>query len=318
MTVDGRRLLLVAAAVVAVIAVAAWLLIGRGDGDEDEGAPASAGVSLGKLKQIAATIPHPVYWAGSRSGTTYELTRTQDGRVYIRYLPLGTEPGSSRGDFLTIGTYPQDKAFSTLKATARKQGASTIRLGGGGLAFRDVNRPSSVYAAYPGSDYQIEVFDPSGAKALQLVRAGKVAPLVRPASRAASVQQLDALPATLGHPVYWAGARGGATYELTQTRSGRVFIRYLPPDARVGTSVGYLTVGTYPQQNAFANVKARAAKLQATTIKLARGGLAYIDTKRPTSAYLAYPDGKVQVEVYSPEAKETERLVTGGAIRPVG
>jgi hypothetical protein len=315
MTVERRRRLLSAVVAAALIAVAAWLLIGRGD--DDDSTPAAAGVSLGKLKQIAATIPHPVYWVGARSGTEYELTRTQDGRIYIRYLPPGTEAGTSRGDILTVGTYPQQRAFETLRATARAQGAETVRLSGGGLAFRDTNRPSSVYAAYPGSDYQIEVFEPSGARALRLVRAGKVAPLARPASQAASLEQLKDLAADLGHPIYWAGARPDTTYELTRTKSGRVYIRYLPPGVRVGASQGYLTVGTYPQRNAFANVKARAAKLQATPIKLPGGGVAYIDTSRPTSAYLAYPDGEVQVEVYSPKARQTERLVTGGGIKPV-
>ncbi len=300
----------------ALVAVAAWVLLGRGD--EDDSRSASAGVSLPRLKQIVAGIPHPVYWAGPRRGTKYELTRTQDGRTYIRYLPRGTEVGSPREDFLTVGTYPQDKAFETLKATARQQHAETIRLGGGGLAFRDENRPASVYAAYPSSDYQIEIFQPSGDSALGLVRAGKLVPLVAPRSTAASLEQLNALAATLSHPVYWAGPQPGTTYELTRTKGGRVYIRYLPQGVRVGTSDRYLTIGTYPQRNALANAKARAAKLGATTIELADGGLAYIDKDRPTSAYIAYPDGEVQVEVFAPDPARTEDLVTGGAIQALG
>ncbi len=317
MTAEGRRWLVSVAVLAAVGAAAAWLLIGQGD-DEDESGPASAGVSLAKLKTIAATVPHPVYWAGPRPGMKYELTRTQDGRIYIRYLPRGTKVGSSRGDFLTVGTYPQEKAFATLKATAREQQVRTVRLGGGGLAFRDRNRPTSVYAAYPSSDYQIEVFQPSGKGALGLVREGKLVPLVAPKSQTASLQQLNALAATLRHPLYWVGPQPKTTYELTRTKDGGAYIRYLPPDVEAGSNDTYLTVGTYPQRNAFANVKARAAKLQVTTIRLPGGGLAYIDKNHPTSAYLAYPDGKVQVEVYSPDAAQTERLVTGGAIKPVG
>jgi hypothetical protein len=316
MTAPRRRWLVSAAVLAAAIALAVWLLIGRdGDGDEDESAP--AGVSLGRLREIAATIPHPVYWTGARSGTKYELTRTDDGRVYIRYLPPGTEVGSARGDFLTVGTYPQENAFQTLRATARQQGVPTIRLRGGGLAFRDTNRPSSVYAAYPSSDYQIEVFQPSGERAVELVSGGRLVPLVKPESEAASVGDLKVLATTLGHPIYWVGARTETTYELTETRGGRVYLRYLPSGTQVATSEPHLTIGTYPQENAFANVKARAAKLQATTITLPGGALAYIDTKRPTSAYLAYPGGRVQVEVYSPDAKQTEGLVTRGAIKPV-
>ena len=45
---------------------------------------------------------------------------------------------------------------------------------------------------------------------------------------AASVDQLNALAARLGHPIYWAGPKAGYRYELTQTSTGKVFIRYLP------------------------------------------------------------------------------------------
>jgi hypothetical protein len=304
-----------------LVAVLVWGLVGRGD-DEERAQPTrstAVGVSLQRLNAIAATIPHPLYWAGARPGHTYELTRTEDGRIYIRYLPPGTKVGSPREDFLTVGTYPQDRAFETLKATARKQGAGMIRLSGGGLAFQDSNRPASVYAAYPSSDYQIEVFEPSGDRALQLVRAGKLVPLTRPASEAASATDLEALATRLGHPIYWAGARQNTTYELTRTKDGRVYIRYLPPGVSVGhSSPRYLTVGTYPQRNALDTLKARAAKLKVTTIKVAGGGLAYIDKNRPTSAYIAYPDLDLQVEVYTPDPARTEDLITAGEIEPVG
>jgi len=315
----GRKLVAALALVAVAVAILVWLLV-RDDGTE-RSSPKRAtatGVSLEKLNAIAATVPHPVYWAGAQPGSTYELTRTGDGRIYIRYLPRGTKPGSARGDFLTVGTYPQQNAFETLKATATAQDAETIPLSGRGLAFQDSNRPTSVYAAYPGSDYQVEVFAPSGGRALELVRAGKLAPLVTPASRAASRAQLRSLASALGHPVYWAGARRDTTYELTRTKDGRVYVRYLPRGVRIGdNSARYDTVGTYPQRDTFTNLTAAAAKLQATVFDLPGGGRAYIDTKRPTSAYLAYPGADVQVEVYTPDPAKTEQLVTSREIRPV-
>jgi hypothetical protein len=317
-----RPLLLAAVVVIAVVAaLLVWVLAGQGD-DEDEAQPTRApavGVSLQRLNAIAATIPHPVYWAGAQPGNNYEFTRTEDGRIYIRYLPRGTKVGTPRGSFLTVGTYPQDNAFETLRATSRRQGAATMRLRDGGLAFQDQNRPTSVYAAYPGSEYQVEVFDPTGERALELVRSGKVVPLVRPASEAASAAELKALAKELGHPIYWAGPDPETTYELTRTKAGRVYIRYLPPGVRVGdSSADYVAVGTYPQRNAVNKLKASAVKLRATTIELPGGGLAYIDTKRPTSAYIAYRDQDVQVEVYTPDPARTERLVTSRKIEPVG
>jgi hypothetical protein len=317
MTVGTRRRLVSGAVITAVAGIAVWLVAGR-SGDDDEAGPRSAGVSLAELKQIAAGIPHPVYWAGPRRGMQYELTRTKDGRIYIRYLPRGTEVGSSRGDFLTVGTYPQDNAFQTLKATARKQGVATIPLADGGLAFRDTNRPASVYAAYPSSDLQIEVFQPSGGGALKLVRDGRLLRLVAPASRQASVEELEALPAALAHPVYWLGPRGNSTYELTRTKDGRVYIRYLPRGATVGSAKPYVTVGSYPQRDALANVKRRAANLGATPIEVGDGGVAYIDKNRPTSAYVAYPDTNVQIELFAPDAGQTEGLLTGGSLKPIG
>jgi hypothetical protein len=315
----GRKLVAALALVAVAVAILVWLLV-RDDGTErSPGRAAATGVSLEKLNAIAATVPHPVYWAGAQRGSTYELTRTGDGRIYIRYLPPGTKPGSARGDFLTVGTYPQPDAFETLKATASAQHAETIPLSGGGLAFQDTNRPTSVYAAYPGSDYQVEVFAPPGDRALELVRTGKLAALVTPASRAASRAQLRSLASALGHPLYWAGARRNTTYEVTRTKDGRVYVRYLPLGVRVGDkSAGYDTVGTYPQRDTLTNLKAAAAKLQATVFDLPGGGRAYIDTKRPTSAYLAYPGADVQVEVYTPDPAKSERLVTSREIRPVG
>jgi hypothetical protein len=317
---NRRRALAVLGLVVVAGAVAVWLLVGRGGGEpaRPPTRATAAGVSPQRLNAIAAGIPHPVYWVGARPKNAYEFTQTKDGRIYIRYLPPGTKVGSARGDFLTVGTYPLQQAFDTLRATARKQRAATIRLDDGGLAFQDKNRPTSVYAAYPGSDFEIEVFEPSGGQAMELVRGGKLAPLVKPSSRAASVADLRALAAGLGHRIYWAGPARNRTYELTTTKDRRVYIRYLPPGVQPGArGANYVTVGTYPQPNAFTLLKATAAKLQATPIKLPGGGLAYIDTSRPTSAYLAYPDHDLQVEVYTPDPAETERLLTSREIVPV-
>lgn len=312
--------LLALAAAAAVVALVIWLLAGR---DDDRGAQPSrataAGVSLGRLNALAAAVPHPVYWAGPQPRSTYEFTQTPDGRIYIRYLPPGTKVGSPRGDFLTVGTYPQPRAFETLEATARRQGTATIRLDGGGRAFRDENRPTSVYAAYPGSDYQIEVYEPSGDRALRLVRDGKLSALVKPSSERASEAELRSLEAELGHPIYWAGPDSGSRYELTRTKDGRIYVRYLPSGVRVGDPrADFVTVATYPQRNALASLEASAAKIQATTIDLPGGGRAYIDTTRPTSAYAAFPDADVQVEVYTPDPERTERLVTSREIEPVG
>jgi hypothetical protein len=216
-----------------------------------------------------------------------------------------------------VGTYPLAHAFATLRATAKKQGAKLIHLAGGGIAFQYKGRPTSVYLAFPGSNYQIEVFDPSPARALQVVRTGQVQPVGVP-STAASLTQLKTLAITLGHPIYWAGTNPRTTYELTKTSDGSVYIRYLPQGVPVGSpSPNYLTIGTYPQKDALGILKSTAAKNHVPTINLADGGLAFVDEKHPTSVYVAYPKVDLQIEVFDPAAGRARQLVTSGQIAPV-
>lgn len=317
--------LAVAGVVVLAIAVGLglWLLL-RGGGEKSvrPQAPASA-ASQERLVAFARSVGHPVYWAGPQPRFTYELSRTKDGRVYIRYLPPGVKVGTSKPDYLTIGTYPQRNAFATLRATAKKQGARLIGLADGGLAFQYKSRPTSVYFAFPGSNYQIEVFDPSSARALQLVVSGQVLPVGAPArthtgATAASVQQLRVLAASVGHAIYWAGAEAGETYELTKTSDGSVYIRYLPHGVVVGTrQAKYLTVATYPQKGAVAVLESTAAKEGVATIKLAGGALAMADKQHPGSVYVAYPSTDLEVEVYDPMPGKALQIVSSGRIVPV-
>jgi len=110
-----------------------------------------------------ATIGRPIYWAGARKGETYELTRTPDGRVYVRYLPAGVSVGASR-PYLTVGPYPLPNAYASTKAVAARPGSARISVPGG-VAFDERLRPTSVYLAFPAVGEQIEAFDLSAAVA---------------------------------------------------------------------------------------------------------------------------------------------------------
>jgi hypothetical protein len=154
-----------------------WLVIGR---EGDETAAPAAGASTAsetELRNFAKSASHPVYWTGPKSGFTYELTRTTDGRVYVRYLPEGTNVGDPRARFLTIGTYPRPNAFGELKRAARADGAVSLNLGRGGLAVFSQKRPTSVYFGYPDARYQVEVYHPSPDEARRLALAGEVVPV---------------------------------------------------------------------------------------------------------------------------------------------
>jgi hypothetical protein len=126
------------------------------------------------LERLAGTIGHPVYWAGPRKGYTYEWTRRSDGAIFVRYLPAGVRVGDPRGDFLIIVTYPYPNALGALQRVANGKG---IAVPGGGLALVHEGYAKSVHLAYPGVDYQVEVYDPSPRVARRVAVSGQVRPV---------------------------------------------------------------------------------------------------------------------------------------------
>ena len=166
----------------AVLALAAaavfvgWLLL-KGD---DDGATAKKTVeaaSVKDLETLPASVGHPVYWAGTRAGFTYELTETPEGNVYIRYLPPGVKVGDRRPDFLTVGTYPYQQAIATARSQAKRPGAFNRAIAGHGIAYSLPKNQKSVYFAYPRLDYLYEVYDPAPQRARRLVLSGRVRPI---------------------------------------------------------------------------------------------------------------------------------------------
>lgn len=156
--------------------VVGWLLIGGGDKGSTQAQSTVSGASEAELRSFAASAPNPVYWAGPRTGQTYELFKTSDGRVYVRYLPAGVKVGDPRPQFLTVGTYPLANAFAATKRISRSPGRVTRALPGGGIAVFSPGT-SSVYFSYPGAKYQVEVYAPSPATTRSLVLNGQVVPI---------------------------------------------------------------------------------------------------------------------------------------------
>ena len=172
-----RRPLLLAAVAAALVAAAALVvvLVVR-DGDEDETAafptePVAS--SVAGLRAFATAIGHPVYWAGPLKPYTYELRLTKQGRVFVRYLPNGVDVGDPRASFLTVATYPVAGAVAALRSAAARGGVGFET--GGGFAYYDRSKPTSVYYATPRAPgYQVEVFDPSPRRARSLVLSGRI------------------------------------------------------------------------------------------------------------------------------------------------
>jgi hypothetical protein len=139
-------------------------------------------------------------------------------------------------------------------------------------------------------------------------------------ARPVEVSELRDAEATLGHPLYWAGPQPGRDLELEVEGAGNAFLRYVPQGEAGGTLdlASYLTVGTYPVPEALGALRrsARAAGFSLRAVE--GGGLVLVDPEAKGSAYLAYPDSDLQIEVYDPALGKAVRLIESGMIRPVG
>lgn len=136
--------------------------------------PGTRAVSPGALRSLAKDLGQPIYWAGPRTGVTYEVRQAASGRIYVRYLPSGVKVGAS-GAYLTVATYPVVGAFAVTQGLGKSPGNTSLRVRGGGVAAYDERATTkNVYVAYPGADYQVEVFDPTAGRALELVRSGRI------------------------------------------------------------------------------------------------------------------------------------------------
>jgi hypothetical protein len=168
--------------------LAAWAVVG-GQGSESSsptGASTSEpltttakpvgpiGLSAQGLRTLTESVDDPIYWAGPKPGYLYELTRTSTGKVFIRYLPPGVKAGAKQAIYLIVATYPFRNALETLENVTK---SDQLAIPGGGIAVVDQDRPQSVHLAFPGVDDQIEVYDPSPARALQVALSGDVRPV---------------------------------------------------------------------------------------------------------------------------------------------
>jgi len=177
MLTNALPLSLVALLLIALISFGALLLL-RGHGGKTTLPPVGspAAVSESQLKSLASQSSQPIYWAGPKHGT-YELTRTTDGRTYIRYLPSADKVGDRTPNYLTVGTYPTKQAFSALRRAAARDGAVSANVDHGGLLVFNNSAPKSVYFSYTKSGYQVEVYDPSPLQARGLVLSGSIKPI---------------------------------------------------------------------------------------------------------------------------------------------
>ena len=75
---------------------------------------------------------------------------------------------------MTVATYPFGGAFQALENVKDGQ---HISIPGGGIALVNPSYTKSIHLAYPNVDYQAEVYDPTPARVLELVRSGQIRPV---------------------------------------------------------------------------------------------------------------------------------------------
>ena len=178
----GQRALIVIG-VAAMVGVGVWLLTGK-NGDPSPMASFAANgevnariVPKNDLAEVPAEVDHPVFWAGNRAGSEYEVRDDASGNVHFRYLTGGAPAGDTEQTFLDIGTYPFTGAYKATKSLANGDGVVKVKVGKA-IGFYQKNRPYSVILSFPSRpDLQIEVYHPEKNGALAIVKQGDIVPM---------------------------------------------------------------------------------------------------------------------------------------------
>jgi len=169
--------------VLALVGLIIWLTVGRSSSSPSSSSNLRGSVvatpidpvalSSSGLATLARTVAQPIYWAGARPGYLYELKRTSNGNVYIRYLPQGVSAGAPGAKYLTVATYPFRNALQALQNVPTGR---LVSIPGGGVVLVSPTYDKSVHLAYPNVNYQVEVYAPTSGTALSLAQSGQVQP----------------------------------------------------------------------------------------------------------------------------------------------
>jgi hypothetical protein len=138
------------------------------------------------------------------------------------------------------------------------------------------------------------------------------------APRVLSVAELIEQVDDLGRPVYWVGPQPDSEgYELTTAEDGSVFLRYVLEGASgEDPPAEYLTVGTYPVADAAGALL--SAKESNPGAKLSEHEGYQVLEGGPKNVYVAFSaQPGVQIELYSPEPAEADRLANAGLLTTI-
>ena len=127
-------------------------------------------VALTESELIAAVkkIGVTAYWAGPVKGAKYTLSVPSDGQAYIRYLPNGEGLTDTNPNYVVIATYATTNAFEATQSAGNQTNGITFVNTDGAAVYYHRTTATNVYLAYPGKNFQIEIFDPIAKTALEI------------------------------------------------------------------------------------------------------------------------------------------------------
>jgi hypothetical protein len=143
----------------------------------------------------------------------------------------------------------------------------------------------------------------------------------RPEAVLLSESELIARAGRFSHPAYWVGPQPGIKrYELTFKPGEQLYVRYLPAAAEPGDKrPDFLIVGTYAVPNAQRALELAAGKSKQGETLSREDGFEMMSAPDSKHAYVVFDSRpELQVEIFSPQPGEAEKLATSGVLRPVG
>ena len=127
-------------------------------------------VALTEAELVAAVkqLGIDVYWAGPVKDAKYTLAVPADGQAYVRYLPEGQGIEDTKPNYVVIATYTTTDAFTATQAAGNTSNGVSFISAAGAAIYYSKDIPTNVYVAYPNLNYQIEIFNPIAATALEI------------------------------------------------------------------------------------------------------------------------------------------------------
>lgn len=179
---QNRRTVLIGGAV-AIIVIAAIVSFAAGGDDSPSssgnGITASATavpVNTDGLRAAVTAVggTGKVYWAGEEAGFTYVLRTEANGQASVRYIPEGGDANAAGAVYRVLGSYPIKGAFEVTKKAANTPDSVLLTNSDGSVVVYDKRKTTNVYIAFPDVDVQVEIFDPTPGKALELATSGRI------------------------------------------------------------------------------------------------------------------------------------------------